>query len=190
MAGPLCSESLPVAVGFPSERTSDEGIWCFLWCQSEQNAEQTVQGAGDSDILTPIWRGCNRMWSSLCLQMSEACQRLISRTISLSNSTENSSCTYAKCNAVIARKFCTWHDSCTVVACAKFCSDMNPCNGVTLKPSFHRIWITMENRSWNGPLITNKHSEDNKGQMFSLKFMWSDNVIPMTKASSKLLTIA
>ena len=41
-------------------------------------------------------------------------------------------------------KFCTWHDSCAVVACRKFCSDIKPYNGVTVKPTFHRILITME----------------------------------------------
>ena len=41
-------------------------------------------------------------------------------------------------NEVIAIKFCTRHD-CVVMACAKFCSDMTPCNGVTLKQISHRI---------------------------------------------------
>ena len=50
--------------------------------------------------------------------------------------------------------FCTWHDSCAVVVCKKFCTDMIPYNGVTLKPNFHRICITMEYGSWNWPLIT------------------------------------
>ena len=40
--------------------------------------------------------------------------------------------------------FCTRHDSCAVVACANFCSDTIPINGVTLKPIVHRISITME----------------------------------------------
>ena len=48
------------------------------------------------------------------------------------------------CTELIAVKFCTWHDSCTVMACAKFCSDIIPYNGVTLKPMFYQIWITME----------------------------------------------
>ena len=43
-------------------------------------------------------------------------------------------------NEVIAMKFSTRHD-CVVMACAKFCSDMTPCNGVTLKQIFHQIWI-------------------------------------------------
>ena len=37
-----------------------------------------------------------------------------------------------------------WHNSCGVVACAKFCSGMIPYSGVTLKQIFHWIWIMME----------------------------------------------
>ena len=40
--------------------------------------------------------------------------------------------------------FCTWHDSCAVIACAKFHSDIIPYNGVTVKLIFHRIRIMME----------------------------------------------
>ena len=47
-------------------------------------------------------------------------------------------------NEVIAIKFCICHYSCTLMACAIFCSNMIPCNWVTLKPNFHWIWITME----------------------------------------------
>ena len=45
---------------------------------------------------------------------------------------------------VVATKFCTWHNSCTVVACAKFCSVIIPYNEVTLTPIFHLIWITLQ----------------------------------------------
>ena len=45
-------------------------------------------------------------------------------------------------NKVIATKFCTWHDSCAVVACAKVCCDLMASNGITARRSFHRIWIT------------------------------------------------
>ena len=51
-------------------------------------------------------------------------------------------------------KFCTWHDSCAVVACANFFSDIIPSNEVTLKPNFHQIRITMEKSSWNGHQVT------------------------------------
>ena len=44
-------------------------------------------------------------------------------------------------NTVIATKFCTWHDSCAVVACAKICRDRMASNGITARRSFHRIWI-------------------------------------------------
>ena len=55
---------------------------------------------------------------------------------------------------VITVKFCAGHDSCTVVACVKFCSDMVPNYGVTQKPQiFPGIWIAAENPPWNGPVV-------------------------------------
>ena len=44
-------------------------------------------------------------------------------------------------NTVIATKYCTWHDSCAVVACAKLCCDLIASNGIPARWSFHRIWI-------------------------------------------------
>ena len=44
-------------------------------------------------------------------------------------------------NIVIATKFCTWHDSCAVVACAKICCDLMASNRVMARRIFHRIWI-------------------------------------------------
>ena len=44
-------------------------------------------------------------------------------------------------NTVIATKFCAWHDSCAVVACAKICCDLMASNGITARGSFHQIWI-------------------------------------------------
>ena len=41
-------------------------------------------------------------------------------------------------------KCCTPHDSCAVLACAKFCSIMMLYNGITLKPISHLIWIAKE----------------------------------------------
>ena len=43
--------------------------------------------------------------------------------------------------------FCTCHDSCAVVACAKFYSGMIHYSGGTLKPIFNRIWITMKKKT-------------------------------------------
>ena len=42
---------------------------------------------------------------------------------------------------MIATKFCTWHDSCAVVACAKFCCDLMASKGITASRNFHWIWI-------------------------------------------------
>ena len=42
---------------------------------------------------------------------------------------------------MITTKFCTWHDSCSVMACAKICCDLMASNGITARRSFHRIWI-------------------------------------------------
>ena len=60
------------------------------------------------------------------------------------NSMEISFCFHPSCSELIVIRFCKWHDSCAVMACTKFCSIMIPYNGVTLKPIFHPIWITME----------------------------------------------
>ena len=43
-----------------------------------------------------------------------------------SNLMEISFCSDPSYSIVLTMKFCTWHDSCTAVACAKFCSDMIP----------------------------------------------------------------
>ena len=58
---------------------------------------------------------------------------------------EISFCSHPSCNEVIAMKFYTWPDSCTVMTYTKISSNMIHSNGVTLKPIFHRIWITMKN---------------------------------------------
>ena len=39
------------------------------------------------------------------------------------------------------QKFCTWHDSCAVVTCAKYCCDLMASNRVMARRGFHRIWI-------------------------------------------------
>ena len=55
------------------------------------------------------------------------------------------------CGEVIAMKFYTWHNSCAFMACAKFCSHMIPCDRVTTKPKFHRIWNMTETRTTRMP---------------------------------------
>ena len=51
-------------------------------------------------------------------------------------------------NTVIATNFCTWHDSCAVVAYAKFCCELMTNNIITARRRFHRIWI-----AGNKPLL-------------------------------------
>ena len=51
---------------------------------------------------------------------------------------------------MIVSKFCTWHNSCAVVAWAKFCCDLMGSKGIIAKRCFHRAWMPGENRWWNG----------------------------------------
>ena len=45
-------------------------------------------------------------------------------------------------NILVATKFCTWHDSCAVVACAKICCDLVAINWITYnKVKLRQIWI-------------------------------------------------
>ena len=37
---------------------------------------------------------------------------------------------HLNCNIVITTKFCTWHDSCAVMVCAKNCSNLIASNGI------------------------------------------------------------
>ena len=41
-------------------------------------------------------------------------------------------------------QFCIWHNSCAVVACAKFCNNHITYDGVTLKAVYHLILIKTE----------------------------------------------
>ena len=58
-----------------------------------------------------------------------------------SNSMENSFHYHLDSNTVIATKFCSWHNSCAVVACTKICCDPMASNKIRARRSFHLIWI-------------------------------------------------
>ena len=66
--------------------------------------------------------------------------------------------THLDSNIVIATEFCTWHDSCAVVACAKMCCNLMASNGITAKRSFHRIWIAGKIVSETGGLTVSLDS--------------------------------
>ena len=56
----------------------------------------------------------------------------------ISNSMEISLHSHLESNRVIATKFCTWHDSYAVVACAKICPSDGQQRNYS-KTKFHRI---------------------------------------------------
>ena len=58
-----------------------------------------------------------------------------------SNSMEISFLSHLDSNAVIATTFCTWHDSCAAVACAKSCCDLMASNEIMARQRFHWIGI-------------------------------------------------
>ena len=58
-----------------------------------------------------------------------------------SNSMEITFHSHLHSKTVIATRFCTWQDSCAVVAFAKICYDLMASNGVMARRSFHRIWF-------------------------------------------------
>ena len=43
---------------------------------------------------------------------------------------------------MITTKFCTRHNSCAVVTCAKICCNLMTGNGISARRRFHRIWIS------------------------------------------------
>ena len=75
----------------------------------------------------------------LCMYRAPFHSRFFHRN---SNSMANSFHSHLDSNKVIATKFCTWHDSCAVVACAKICGNLPVSNGITARRDFHQIWIT------------------------------------------------
>ena len=57
-----------------------------------------------------------------------------------SNSVEISFSSYPSYSEMIAMKFCTWHNSCAVMASTTFHSITIPYDGLTLIVIFYRIW--------------------------------------------------
>ena len=84
----------------------------------------------------PVWQ---RVVSDESVQSSAPFHKRFSYLNS--NSTEISIQSHLDSNTAIATNFCTWHDSCAVVACANICCDLMASNGITARQRFHRIWI-------------------------------------------------
>ena len=93
-------------------------------------------------------------------------------------------------NTVIAAKFCTWHDSCAVVACAKICCDLMATNEITARQSFHRIWIAGKKS-----LVKRAPGPDNEGNLLpvrrhrwmkGLKIWWTGAILQQIKIDKKV----
>ena len=67
-----------------------------------------------------------------------------------SNSIKTSPCCNSLAGHRIATNFCKCHDSTAVAPCTQFCSDHCIRIEMRVKRKFHRIWIAMGNRQWNG----------------------------------------
>ena len=60
-----------------------------------------------------------------------------------SNYMDISFCSNLNCTTTISTNFCTCHNSCTVVACAKVCSDLMPRNRIAVY-NFGWIWAVKQ----------------------------------------------
>ena len=76
-----------------------------------------------------------------------------------SNLIELSFWSHLNSNKVIPTKFCTWHDSCAVVACAKICCDLMASYWIKARWIFHRIWIASKNPYINNCNISGSFKE-------------------------------
>ena len=52
----LCEGNPPVTGGFPSQRSSNADLWCFLGCYPEQAVQQTLDLSVIWDDFTLMWR--------------------------------------------------------------------------------------------------------------------------------------
>ena len=98
-------------------------------------------------------------------------------------------------NTVIATKFCTWHDSCAVVACAKICCDLMASNGVMTRRSFHRIWIAgkkslvkraPDHKKHNGHLMSRACQKAKKWQTFQIDGYRQNTSFQLSQPYAKL----
>ena len=115
----------------------------FPWKRSGRRSSMWPPYSLRRNLSAAACRPCDRSLTRRDSDMESSGTRL---TIFHHNSNvmEISFCSRPKPNEVIATRFCTWRDSCAVVACAKFCCDMIISNWITAKCICHRIWIVME----------------------------------------------
>ena len=66
---------------------------------------------------------------------------------------------------VMATKFVTWHDSCAVLACAKFFCHLVTSDWITARRNFHQIWIVSK-------LLLVKQAPNNRQQQYYMHISW------------------
>ena len=98
-----------------------------------------------------------------------------------SNSMEISFCSHLSWSKVIAMKFSTWHNSCAVVTCAKFCSNMIYYNEDAMEIHSIELELRFKNCSWNEP----QASTTWKQTIFSNGFYWKKTFIFWKKKNSQ-----
>ena len=116
--------------------------------QGPTGSENQLLASGDCDKLSvPRLPLCSQIASycrsvTICREPCWAGSRFTNNLSILSSTSMQNSFHYYPCpNEVLATKFCTWHDSCVVVACAKYCNDQMYRNGTTTKQIVYQIWI-------------------------------------------------
>ena len=79
-----------------------------------------------------------------CAAMHCPCQGSISLRFFLFQFNENLFPFDPNSNLVIPTKFCSWHNSCAAMVCAKFCSNLFTRNRIKAKRIFHQIRIVKQ----------------------------------------------
>ena len=112
----------------------------------------------------------------------KTCQAPVSLTVfpSQLNSMEISFRSHLHSKTVIATKICTWHDSCAIVACAKFFCDLMASNGIMARRSFHRIWIAAKKKTLvkraPGPVSISDKRYYRKASLSGMIYFWLDDL--------------
>ena len=108
-------------------------VWWLVW-EFRSAEKHTIPALGDDlvvlinkelSVITGPFDTCGRHTRKAPFH-----QRFFHRN---SNSMESLFFSHLDSNKVIATKFCTWHNSCAVVACAKICCDLMNSNSIMIR---------------------------------------------------------
>ena len=90
------------------------------------------------------------------------------------NSMQISFCCHLDFHKVIATKFCTWHNSCTILACAKMCFHLMASNRITARWIFH--WIRILRKK---SLVKRGHWSHHKRKYYASRLDWNEKIAYM-----------